>query len=66
MAARMFKELHYILLAIKERGDWQSVSPALTVPISAGITILEHCHDRVRGNDIYYIATVLDPRIKTK
>jgi hypothetical protein len=67
MAARMFEELRSILLAIKERrGDWQNVSPALTVPISDGITLLEHYHDCVKDNDIYYIASVLDPRIKTK
>ncbi|KAJ5537463.1 hypothetical protein N7494_006942 [Penicillium frequentans] len=67
MAARMFEELRSILLAIKERrGAWQNVSPALTVPISDGITLLEHYHDCIKDNDIYYIASVLDPRIKTK
>lgn len=67
MAARMFEELHSILLAIKERrGDWQNVSSTLTAPIADGITLLEHYHDCVKDNDIYYIASVLDPRIKTK
>ncbi|KAJ5267673.1 hypothetical protein N7478_010481 [Penicillium angulare] len=64
---RMFEELLSILLAIKERrGDWQNVSPALTVPMSDGITLLERYHGCVKDNDIYYIASVLDPRIKTK
>jgi hypothetical protein len=67
MAARIFEELRSILLAIKERrGDWQNVSPALTVPISDRITLLEHYYDCIKDNDIYYIASVLDPRIKTK
>lgn len=67
MTARMFEELRSILLAIKERrGEWQNVSPALTVPISDGIILLEQYYDRVKDNDIYYIASVLDPRIKTK
>jgi hypothetical protein len=67
MAARMFEELHSILLAIKERrGDWQKVSAAITVPVSDGISLLEQYYDCIKGNDIYYIASVLDPRIKTK
>ncbi|KAJ5569134.1 hypothetical protein N7450_011620 [Penicillium hetheringtonii] len=45
MAARMFEEFRSILLAIKgRRGNWQNVSPALTVPMSDGITLLEHYH----------------------
>jgi hypothetical protein len=67
MAARMFGELRSILLAIKERrGEWQKVSPVITVPVSDGISLLEKYHDCVKDNDIYYIASVLDPRIKTK
>ncbi|CAG7933073.1 unnamed protein product [Penicillium olsonii] len=67
MAARMFGELRSILLASKvRRGEWQKVSPAVTVPISDGISLLEKYHDCVKYNDIYYIASVLDPRIKTK
>jgi len=67
MAARMFEELHSILLAMKERrGDWQKVSAAITVSVSDGISLLEQYYDCIKGNDIYYIASVLDPRIKTK
>ncbi|KAI9041056.1 zinc finger protein [Aspergillus affinis] len=67
MAARMFEELHSILFAIKERrGEWQKVSPAITVLISDGISLLEQYHDCAKDIDIYYIASVLDPRIKTK
>ncbi|KAJ5346901.1 uncharacterized protein N7506_000154 [Penicillium brevicompactum] len=56
-----------ILLAIKERrGEWQTVFPAITGPISDGISLLEKYHDCVKDNGIYYIASVLDPRIKTK
>jgi hypothetical protein len=63
----MFGELRSILLAIKERrGEWQKVSPAKTVPVSDGISLLEKYHDCVKENDIYYIVSVLDPRIKTK
>jgi hypothetical protein len=67
MTARMFGELRCILLPIKERrGEWQKVSPAITVPVSNGISLLEKYHDCVKDNDVYYIASVLDPRIKTK
>lgn len=67
MAARMFAELRSILLAIKERrGEWQKVLLAMTVPVSDRITLLDKYHDCVKDNDIYYIASVLDPRIKTK
>jgi hypothetical protein len=60
----MFGELRSILLAIKERrGEWQKASPAITVPVSDRISLLEKCHDCVKDNDIYYIASVLDPRI---
>jgi len=63
----MFEELHSILLAMKERrGDWQKVSAPITVSVSDGISLLEQYYDCIKGNDIYYIASVLDPRIKTK
>ncbi|CAP78987.1 Pc03g00250 [Penicillium rubens Wisconsin 54-1255] len=51
---------------IERRGEWAKVSPAIAVPISDGISLLEKYHDCVKENDIYYIASVLDPRIKTK
>jgi hypothetical protein len=67
MAARMFGELRSVLLDIKERrGEWQKISPAITVHVSDGISLLEKYHDCVQDNDIYYIASVLGPRIKTK
>ncbi|KAJ5900313.1 uncharacterized protein N7473_004383 [Penicillium subrubescens] len=67
MAARMFEELRSILLAIKERrGEWQKTSAAITISVSDGISLLERYHDCVKDNDIYYIASILDPRIKTK
>ncbi|KAJ5240577.1 uncharacterized protein N7469_002168 [Penicillium citrinum] len=62
MTTWMFEKLLSILLAIKERrGDWQNVSPALTVPMSDGITLLEHYHGCVKDNDIYYIAKAFQP-----
>jgi hypothetical protein len=67
MAARMFEELCSILFAIKERrGEWQKVLPAVTVPVSDGISLLEQYHDCVKVNDIHYIASILDPQIRTK
>ncbi|KAJ9480456.1 hypothetical protein VN97_g13118 [Penicillium thymicola] len=63
----LFGELRSILLAIKERrGEWQKVSPTITVPVSDGISLLEKYHDCVPDSGIYYIASVLDPQIKTK
>jgi hypothetical protein len=51
----MFGELRSILLAIKERrGEWQKVSPAITVPVSDGISLLEKYYDCILDNDIYY------------
>lgn len=46
------------------RGEWEKVSPAIAVPDSDGISLLEKYHDCVKVNDIYYIASVLDPRSK--
>mgnify|MGYP007046760254 FL=1 len=67
MAARMFGELRSILLAIKERrGEWQKVSPTITVPVSDGISLLEKYHNCVPDSGIYYIASILDHQTKTK
>ena len=67
IAARMFEELRSILLAIKERrGEQQKTSAAITISVSDGISLLERYHDCVKDNNIYYIASILDPRIKTK
>jgi hypothetical protein len=67
IAARLFEELSTTLRLIKERqGDWLKVSAAITVTVSDGISVLEEYYDYVKGNDIYYIAGVLDPRIKTR
>lgn len=66
MAARMFGELRSILFAIKEQqGEWQQVSAAITVLVSDGISLLKQYHDCVKKNDILYIPSVLDPRLKT-
>ncbi|KAJ6168055.1 HAT dimerization [Penicillium chrysogenum] len=46
--------------------DSPSIHMAAPVPVSDGISLLEKYHDCVKDNDIYYIASVLDPRIKTK
>ncbi|CAI7663761.1 unnamed protein product, partial [Penicillium palitans] len=53
-------------VSLRKRGEWEKVSPAIAVPVSDGISLLEKYHDCVRENDIYYIASVLDPRTKTK
>jgi hypothetical protein len=67
IVARLFEELYTTLQSIKERQrDWQKVSAAITVTISDNISVLEEYYDYVKGNDIYYIASVLDPRIKTR
>ncbi|KAJ5460928.1 uncharacterized protein N7458_002480 [Penicillium daleae] len=63
----MFEELRSILIAMKERrGECQKVSLATTVRVSDRISLLEQYHNYVKDNDIYYIASLLDPRIKTK
>lgn len=65
--ARMFRELRSIPLAIKERrGEWQKVSPAMTVHVSDEISLLEMSHDCVKDNDIYHIASFRDLPIKPK
>jgi hypothetical protein len=62
MAACLFEELSIMLQSIKERqGDWQKVSAAITVTMSDRISVLEEYYDYIKGNDIYYIASVLDP-----
>jgi hypothetical protein len=67
MAARLYEELHSMLLAIRERrGDWKNLSAEATILVSDGISLLERYYDYVKCNDIYYIASILDPRIKTK
>lgn len=63
----MFEQIRSILFAIKERrGEWQHVSPAITVPTSDGMSVIEQYYNYVKDNDIYYIASILGPRIKTK
>ncbi|EED20921.1 conserved hypothetical protein [Talaromyces stipitatus ATCC 10500] len=67
MAARLYEELHSMLLAIRERqGDWKNLSAEATILVSDRISLLERYYDYVKCNDIYYIASILDPQIKTK
>ncbi|KAJ5121643.1 uncharacterized protein N7515_009604 [Penicillium bovifimosum] len=67
MAVRLFTALRSTFSAVMERrGEWQKVSPAITESMSDGLALLEKYHNSVKDNDIYYIAHVLDPRIKTK
>lgn len=67
MAPRLYEELYSMLLAIRERrGDWKNLSAEATILVSDGISLLKRYYDYVKCNDIYYIARILDPRIKTK
>lgn len=45
----MFEELRSILFAVKQRrGEWRKATPAMTVPDSEGLLLLERYYEDVK------------------
>jgi hypothetical protein len=67
MAARMYIELQAMLTkASKRQEPFQNLDHNLVHAVEAGITKFKDYIDFMKGNDIYFLATLLDPRVKTQ
>jgi hypothetical protein len=67
MSARMYLELQSLLTkALKQQAQFQNLDHNLVHAVKAGIDKFKDYIDIIKGNDIYFLATLLDPRVKTQ
>jgi hypothetical protein len=67
MTARMYSEMERTLKAISRRqGQYSHFDNNIVSAIKRGMEKFNDYRLLMEGNDIYYIALVLDPRIKTQ
>jgi hypothetical protein len=67
MSARMYIELEGLLTkASKKRDEYHYLDRDLVHAVEAGLQLFKEYLGFMKDNDIYFLATILDPRIKTK
>ena len=67
MLARMYNEVGLLLRRISQKqGPFSTIDSTLVSAVKKGIEVFEKYYSYIGEHDLYYIATVLDPRIKTK
>jgi hypothetical protein len=67
MLARMYNEVGLTLHQIvKKEGHFAYIDDGLVSAVKKGIETFNKYYGLIEEHDLYYIATVLDPRIKTK
>jgi hypothetical protein len=67
MSARIYIQIQSILTAIKRRDPpFNTINENIVRAIESGITKFNDYYKLIKSNDIYFIATILDPRIKTQ
>ena len=67
MLARMYNEVGLTLYQIsRKEGDYRNIDSGLVSAVNKGIEVFDKYYGLMDEHDLYYIATVLDPRIKTK
>ena len=67
MLARMYGEVGITLRSIIRReGDFSLIDDGLVIAVKKGKEKFDEYYKLLSENDLPYIATVLDPRIKTK
>jgi hypothetical protein len=67
MSARMYIELEGLLTkASKKRDEYCYLDQDLVHAVEAGLQLFKEYLGFMKNNDIYFLATILDPRIKTK
>ena len=67
MVARIFNEIRVILRHITERkGEYTRLDSHIVDTVKVGQKVFDKYYGFILNNDIYLVATVLDPRIKLK
>ena len=67
MLARMYNEVGLTLYQIaRKEGDYRNIDSGLVSAVNKGIEVFDKYYGLMDEHDLYYIATVLDPRMKTK
>ena len=67
LSARMYLELQSLLLkASRKQKPFSTLDNNLVHAVKVGIEKLEEYVNIMKDNDIYFLATILDPRIKTQ
>ena len=67
MSARMYLQLEQTLKKISKRdGQFAGFDDNIVKAVKVGLLKFEEYNGYMQGNDIYYIAAVLDPRVKTR
>lgn len=66
MSASLYLKLEKLLTDASQRqGDFASIENNLALAAKTGLDKFKDYHDYMKANNIYYIAAILDPRIKT-
>jgi hypothetical protein len=64
---RYYTNLELLLkLIIKKRGEYTSYNTSIIIVVKARLEVFKEYYSYMKENDIYWIACILDPRIKTK
>jgi hAT family C-terminal dimerisation region len=67
LAARFYIQIQATLNSItRKKGKYAAFDDTLINAVKAGVETFEKYNSFMRDNDIYFIASVLDPRIKTQ
>jgi len=67
MLARIYKEIGTILHQITNKeGDFRRLDSGLVLAVRKGIKVFDKYYGLMSEHDLYYVALVLDPRVKTK
>jgi len=67
MSARIYIELQAMLIkASKKQAPFQNLDYNLVHAVEASIKKFKEYIDFIKSNDIYFLATLLDPRVKTQ
>ena len=63
----MYKEISTILHQITNKeGDFRRLDSGLVSAVRKGIEVFDKYYGLMSEHDLYYVALVLDPRVKTK
>jgi hypothetical protein len=63
----MYNKVGLILRQIsRKQGSFSTIDSSLVLAVKKGIKVFNKYYSCLGEHDLYYITTVLDPRIKTK
>jgi hypothetical protein len=67
MLARLYNEIGLLFHQIvKKEGQFRQIDNDLVSAVKREIEVFDKYYNLMAQYDLYYVATVLDPRIKTK